>query len=278
MPNWLAPPGTITRMELTVTTDADEICALLDRFISADPIRHTVLGSILAILQSGTGSGWCAHSPDGSALAVRSDLHTPLVLVGHWESVPAIVDVLRGLPMLRQLTGAVSWVDTVASALWPVATDRTAMRLFRLDSLAVPSGVSGFPRLATIDDHSMLVEWFTAFSLEARDGAGGDPAGAVDRALEWGRVWLWTLDGAPVSVAARRGPVAGAARIGPVYTPQSHRGRGYGSAVTAVATRDILDEAAVPVLFTDLANPTSNAIYRRLGYRPVADFAEVALR
>jgi predicted GNAT family acetyltransferase len=26
------------------------------------------------------------------------------------------------------------------------------------------------------------------------------------------------------------------------------------------------------VLFTDLANPTSNAIYARIGYRPLADF------
>ncbi|MFH9014804.1 GNAT family N-acetyltransferase [Streptomyces sp. NPDC017943] len=31
--------------------------------------------------------------------------------------------------------------------------------------------------------------------------------------------------------------------------------------------------AAEVVLFTDLADPTSNGLYQRLGYRPVADFA-----
>jgi predicted GNAT family acetyltransferase len=27
------------------------------------------------------------------------------------------------------------------------------------------------------------------------------------------------------------------------------------------------------LLFTDLANPTSNGLYQRIGYRPVSDFA-----
>ena len=31
------------------------------------------------------------------------------------------------------------------------------------------------------------------------------------------------------------------------------------------------DGADHVVLFTDLANPTSNALYQRLGYRPVED-------
>jgi predicted GNAT family acetyltransferase len=62
-----------------------------------------------------------------------------------------------------------------------------------------------------------------------------------------------------------------------VYTPAEHRARGYGSAVTAAATQDVLDDRAIPVLFTDLANPTSNAIYQRLGYRPVGDYVSVAV-
>jgi hypothetical protein len=40
-----------------------------------------------------------------------------------------------------------------------------------------------------------------------------------------------------------------------------------------------LDTGAVDVvLFTDLANPTSNALYQRLGYRPVEDRAVVEFR
>jgi predicted GNAT family acetyltransferase len=72
--------------------------------------------------------------------------------------------------------------------------------------------------------------------------------------------------------------VAGMARIGPVYTPPAARGRGYGSAVTAAASADAIRRGAEQVLlYTDLAHPTSNAIYQRLGYRPVADEVIVEL-
>lgn len=71
---------------------------------------------------------------------------------------------------------------------------------------------------------------------------------------------------------AGRNQAAGVARVGPVYTPTDHRRLGYGAAVTAACTRDALDRGVdAVVLFTDLANPTSNAIHQQIGYRPVRD-------
>ena len=70
----------------------------------------------------------------------------------------------------------------------------------------------------------------------------------------------------------------GMVRVGPVYTPPEHRRRGYGAAVTAAASQHALDAGAVQVvLFTDLANPTSNSVYQRIGYRPGDDFVELDL-
>ena len=75
----------------------------------------------------------------------------------------------------------------------------------------------------------------------------------------------------------RRQPAGfGVARVGPVYTPQEHRGRGYASAAVAEVSRRLLDEGARVCLFTDQANPTSNRIYEALGYRPVVDMANLA--
>jgi predicted GNAT family acetyltransferase len=80
---------------------------------------------------------------------------------------------------------------------------------------------------------------------------------------------IWDSGGI-VSLAGVHDPAYGVGRVGPVYTPPAHRGRGYGAAASAVAARRLLDGGAGQVmLFTDLANPTSNRLYRRIGFERV---------
>jgi predicted GNAT family acetyltransferase len=79
--------------------------------------------------------------------------------------------------------------------------------------------------------------------------------------------------GEPVAMAGSTSPVAGMVRVDPVYTPARFRGRGYAGAVTVEVSRAALARGATDVvLFTDPANRTSNALYRRIGYVPIADF------
>ena len=70
-------------------------------------------------------------------------------------------------------------------------------------------------------------------------------------------------------------PVAGVVRVGPVYTPPEHRKRGYASSAVAAASEQALAEGATRcMLFTDVSNPTSNSIYRALGYVRCGDWRE----
>jgi predicted GNAT family acetyltransferase len=49
--------------------------------------------------------------------------------------------------------------------------------------------------------------------------------------------------------------------------------------MTAALTARLLEGyAGAAVLFADLANPASNAVYRRVGYVPVSDWLELTLR
>jgi predicted GNAT family acetyltransferase len=93
----------------------------------------------------------------------------------------------------------------------------------------------------------------------------------VDDRIGYGGLTVWEVDGVPVSMAGRTRPAAGMLRVGPVYTPVELRRRGYAAAVTAAVSRAAQDIADEVLLFTDMANPTSNSIYQRLGYRPIAD-------
>jgi len=105
-----------------------------------------------------------------------------------------------------------------------------------------------------------------------------DPEGARRAAERGATSLLWTVDGSPVAWAAHSAVIGAMARIGPVYTPPPLRGNGYGAAVTAAAVRSAQAAGARDVvLFTDAANPTSNGVYRRLGFVERGHFAEIAL-
>jgi predicted GNAT family acetyltransferase len=169
-------------------------------------------------------------------------------------------------------------VDAVAERLGVAGRPRPAEgaeRLHRLDDLQPPRRkVAGAARRAGARDVGLVAQWYAQFFAEAFGHPLEDADASARHMLDGGgAVVLWEHGGEALSLAAARAPVFGVARIGPVYTPPDLRGRGYGSAVTAAATRLLLDAGAVPVLYTDLANPTSNAIYRALGYRPVCDWA-----
>ena len=66
-------------------------------------------------------------------------------------------------------------------------------------------------------------------------------------------------------------PMEGVVRVQLVYTPPEHRGKGYASACVASLSKRIRGEGYRCILYTDLGNPISNAIYRRIGYRAIAE-------
>ena len=113
------------------------------------------------------------------------------------------------------------------------------------------------------------MRWYTAFQDETPTPST-DVLPLVRERLDDRRLWLWEDEaGVPVSLAARTPAVAGVARIAPVYTPPEHRRHGYATAVTAACTADALArDAERVVLFTDLADPSANAMYQRIGFRP----------
>ena len=152
---------------------------------------------------------------------------------------------------------------------------RRRSRLYRLGTLRAPDPAApGRARVAGPADRDLLVSWYQAFLRDTGSGPR-DVGPAVDERLSYRGLTLWEAAGQPVSLAGLTRAAGGQVRVSPVYTPAGLRGRGYGGAVTCAVSQAALDAGiADVVLFTDLANPTSNALYRRLGYQPVSDRAE----
>ena len=90
--------------------------------------------------------------------------------------------------------------------------------------------------------------------------------------LALGGTWLWEVDGQPVALSGYGGRTPRGIRIGPVYTPPSARRQGYATALVAEQTEWLLAGGRdFCFLFTDMSSPTPNSIYRRIGYRKIAD-------
>jgi GNAT superfamily N-acetyltransferase len=164
-------------------------------------------------------------------------------------------------------------------------------RLHQLDgphTLVTPRATAGRLRSATEDDLELVLAWFEAFARAADEQGGHEPGShhvlvedrdTMRRRVAGQEIWLWEGPGGEVVHLTAVHPAAlGAARIGPVYTPPEHRGRGYAGATVATVAGQVLAAGAVPCLYTDQANPVSNALYARLGFRAVVDQVDLVLR
>jgi GNAT superfamily N-acetyltransferase len=279
-------------MPWTLTASLAEYLAAAGDHLTGQPVRYTIeLGAVeslraaLSARPAKAGSvgplfGWWRDA-DGEVTEVV--LHTPpypLLLGGlPPASAPELAALVAGTG--RALPGVNSQEDAAvafATAWQEFAGTGYAVyrrsRLHKLGQLTPPDPAPpGGPRVAGNRDRGLLEEWHGAFAAELNDLRGPIPGVIADR-LSYGGLTLWEVGGRPVAMAGHVRPAAGVVRIGPVYTPPGLRGRGYGAAVTSAVTSAAIEAGASDVvLFTDLANPTSNALYRRLGYQPVGDRA-----
>jgi len=197
------------------------------------------------------------------------------------QAVDAVAEVAHDI--YRQLPGAVGPSDVVArfAATWSRLTGSQA-RIGIRQCVHAASVVHELPRApgrmreAGPGDIPTVLDWLDGFAEEALGEAPHrEEAEATYRRREADPDGAWLLwdDNGPVSLAAYGNPTPTGTRVGPVYTPPEHRGRGYATSLVADLTAERLSAGlAFCFLFTDLANPTSNAIYARIGYEPVADW------
>ncbi|HSM17506.1 MAG TPA: GNAT family N-acetyltransferase [Gemmatimonadales bacterium] len=147
------------------------------------------------------------------------------------------------------------------------------MRIFQLDRVEPAADPApGRMRPAMPADLGLATAWARGFVADVGQWAGS-PDPLARRLIDEGRLFFWEGDdGTLVSMAAGMAETPNGIRVGFVYTPPTARGRGYASACVAALSQHYLDLGRqFCFLYTDLANPTSNAIYQRMGYRPVCD-------
>ncbi|MFI7214077.1 GNAT family N-acetyltransferase [Micromonospora maritima] len=284
-------------------SEPGEFLAAAGDHLAADPVVGTVVASVTNRAAARRAEG--AEAPDGDWWLVVRDPTGAVVGVGMRTS--PFPPFLLPMPAAAAVALARTWHErgeevTAVNGALPAARECAAevarlgggrvevaqhTRLHELDELVPPAPVPGALRVAGEDDVDLVAAWFGAFMADADEQAGrarGVSAHETPdrdellRRIGTGRIWLWT-DGAgrPVHLTAANPTSFGVARVGPVYTPPPQRGRGWAANAVAEVSRLLRDEGARVCLYTDQANPTSNRLYARLGYRPVVDMANLVV-
>jgi len=155
---------------------------------------------------------------------------------------------------------------------------RVTMRqgVYELRRVVHPQYPAGECRAATIEDIELIRQWARGFHQDCfGDDRAEQSMRGAEEAAKSGDLFLW-VDGVPRSMAAKRRPTPHGQAVSHVYTPPSERRKGYATAVVARVSQRILDDGKeFCTLYTNLANPTSNSIYQKIGYQRVAEVVDV---
>lgn len=213
------------------------------------------------------GHGAAIRRPDGPVVFENAD---PAAAAAFAH------DLAADCPKLSGAVGALAACKAFARA-WHERTGRAHvqrfhLRHFKLTEVSPVPSASGAPRVAVEADSDWLREVQYAFLAEA--GVPDNPErilASMPRRLAEEQYWIWDDEGA-VAYAGWTPSGKDAARIAPVYTPPACRSRGYATALVAALSRALLAGGRRRIfLVADVANPTSNAIYARIGFRPESD-------
>lgn len=268
-------------MELKVLFSEDPAFVLSRAgvFLSSRPVLHNLVLSILhaRVAHGDPGRYWMAIQADNAVgVVVQSPLTFPATLTPMEPPLAtamadAIAEAGVGLPGIN---GEAATVATFAGQ-WSERSKSTATpfqgnRLYELLELGEAPGIKGRLRQAGSKERSLMILWTRAFQHEIGESADGTEL-RVDRGLAAGQLWLWDVSGEAVSMAVSRESVQGVVRLSGVYTPAEKRRHGYAAACVHALSKQLGDAGYRCILYTDLGNPTSNSIYRRIGYRAVAE-------
>jgi uncharacterized protein len=275
--------------------DAAEFLTEAGPLLLADEARHNLILGVAGTIRDSPDvyplrSLWLVRKEGRPvAAAIRTPPYN--LILARPESplaLEALADVIA--EELPGVNGCVPEADAFAE-IWAGRTGaraRTNMRqgVYALEQVHPLPAVPGSARVATLDDRDLALQWWIAFGEEVlhEGGPGRENAEAMvgHRLTASGRGFLlWEEGGDVVSLAGWGGATPNGIRIGPVYTPPDLRGHGYATALTAELSQRLLDGDLFDggrrfcFLYTDLANPTSNKIYERIGYVRAAESAEI---
>jgi uncharacterized protein len=271
-------------MKLTKFNDASLYYQNVEKYL----LKHEAANCLILGIAKGLSSGEInfANSPylaviENNQTIVATGIQTSprkviLAKSGNIEAIRLIAeDLATNSPSLPGVIAPKAEAESFIKT-WKTLTENSsklevAMRIHQLEKVESINKALGNLRIATESDRSVLTDWVQAFETEAlgNNEPKSDHQLWFDRHLKNKSLYVWQDNNTVTSMAACGGTTANGIRINAVYTPTEYRGKGYATSCVAEMSKELLNQYKYCFLFTDLANPTSNHIYRKIGYVPM---------
>ncbi len=167
------------------------------------------------------------------------------------------------------------------AAQWCTLNDCTSnagmqQRIYELRTVNPLAEIPGSFRPAQEEEIGQLTDWAISFLRQVHLSEEKERMRKqVGEMVERGELYVWHHDEL-LSMAAFRRPTPKGICISFVYTPAEKRRQGYATALVGKMSQHALNTGRqFCTLYTDLSNPTSNNIYQKIGYQPIADVVDV---
>jgi predicted GNAT family acetyltransferase len=254
-----------------------EFATMHEAALERNAARHLMMLALLAAVRHGRCGeikAWSLGQP-GACAMMRPDR---LLLLGDLDATQCrdFAQALAEIPYAGVVgpDQTAHWFSRRATDLGARFIAPMPQRMHSLTQRPRYPGGAGHARQATLDDIDLLTAWMNEFNREATPHEPPPSRATTAHGITDGRIFVWVVDGAPVSTAAivRRTRTAGG--IASVFTPARLRMKGYAGSVTAAVVEQVFGEGrTMACLNTDLRNPASNRCYEKIGFKPVCDLA-----
>jgi uncharacterized protein len=205
----------------------------------------------------------------GFHLVINGD-HEADIIACTVDGIVAQMPELKGVIGPRPITEAFAErYEHVTRVPCSIEMEQLIYELVRVEKLTLAPGRL---RLAGPSDTPLLIEWFAAFQRDIGSPRGSDHI--RDRVLGMiarKNAYIWEYETRPVSLALHSRSTRNGATISGVFTPPEYRGRGFATACVSSVSNTLLESGySHCCLYTDANFPTSNRIYKRIGYAEIA--------
>jgi predicted GNAT family acetyltransferase len=274
------PPPLDENMNVQAIDRASEFAEATRSFLLEREAENNLLFGLLERINDGEALYRVVRDGDRIiAAALQTDpLHNFILSHASEEAVVALADALsaegRSLPGVLGSAPCVNRFSERWAELRGLTVRRVLeMGVYRLTKVIPPArSPRGQYCIAGPEDLDIVAKFIGEFVRVIGEPDTGAHVEGARRRIEAGTAALWKVDGQAVSIAASAGQTPNGIRVNLVYTPPQFRNHGYASATVATLSQRLLDSGRkFCFLFTDMANPTSNKIYRDIGYELVAE-------